>query len=160
MQSLKDEHAGGFVPDEKWYKNFIAKAIVFRSTQDIVKKQKFRAYQAIISAYTIACLAQRFGDVFDFDLVWSRQAISSELKAMIQNWTVMIDKSLRQSADKRMPSEWAKRIECWDSLRETELETPDYCRRNCNFEFPWMLLMNRKIRSRVKHSVWIEILTA
>jgi hypothetical protein len=103
MQSLKDEHAGGFVPDERWYKNFIAKAIVFRSTQDVVKKQKFRAYQAIISAYTVACLAQRFGDVFDFDLVWSRQSISPELKAMIQNWTVMIDKSLRQSADKRMP---------------------------------------------------------
>jgi hypothetical protein len=56
MQSLKDEHAVGLVPDEKWYKDFIAKAIIFRSTQGIVKSKRFPAYQAIISAYTVGHL--------------------------------------------------------------------------------------------------------
>jgi hypothetical protein len=124
MQSLKDEHANGFVPDERWYRDFIAIAVVFRSVQDIVKKQKFPAYGAIITAYTVACLAQRFSDVFDLGLVWSKQSISAELKAMVQNWTLAIDKALRRSAGARMPSEWAKKVECWDTLRETGLESP------------------------------------
>jgi hypothetical protein len=125
MQSLKDEHAGEFIPDERWYKNFIAKAIIFRSTQDIVKGQKFPAYQAIISAYTVSCLSQAFGESFDLDLVWSRQSISPELKSSIQTWTAAIDKTLRRSAGGRMPSEWAKKVECWDSLKEIWLEPTD-----------------------------------
>jgi AIPR protein len=124
MQSLKDEHAGGFIPDENWYKDFIAKAIIFKTTQEIVKKQKFPAYQAIISDYTVACLAHRFEDVFDLGLVWARQSISTELATMIQGWTAAIDRALRRTAGARMPSEWAKKIECWDSLREIRLETP------------------------------------
>ena len=124
MQSLKDEHSAGFVPDEKWYKHFIAMAIVFRLAQDIVKKQKFPAYQAIITAYTVASLGQRYGDVFDLDLIWSKQSLSADLGAIIQGWSVAIDKALRRSAGERMPSEWAKKVECWDSLKEMTLETP------------------------------------
>ena len=43
---------------------------------------------------------------------------------MVQNWTLAIDKALRRSAGARMPSEWAKKVECWDTLRETGLESP------------------------------------
>ena len=84
MQSLKDEHATGFSPDEKWFKEFIAKLIIFRSTQDIVKRQKFAAYQAIISAYTVASLAQRFEQSFDLERIWARQDISPELADLVQ----------------------------------------------------------------------------
>jgi hypothetical protein len=124
MQTLKDEHADGFTPDEKWYREFIAKLIIFRTTQDIVKRQKFAAYQAIISAYTVASLAQRSERTFDLELVWSRQAISPQLASLIQLWAIAIDKALRRTAGARMPSEWAKRLECWDTIRETNFEAP------------------------------------
>jgi hypothetical protein len=124
MQTLKDEHATGFEPDEKWFRAFVAKLILFRTTQDIVKRQKFAAYQAIISAYTVACLAQRFEQAFDLELVWSRQAISPQLETLIQQWALATDKALRRTAGARMPSEWAKRAECWDTLRETRLDVP------------------------------------
>ena len=84
MQTLKDEHATGFEPDEKWFRAFVAKLILFKTTQDIVKRQKFAAYQAIISAYTVACLAQRYEQDFDLELVWLRQAISSQLVSLIR----------------------------------------------------------------------------
>ena len=124
MQSLKDEHATGFEPDEKWFKAFVAKLILFKTTQDIVKRQKFAAYQAIISAYTVACFAQRFEQDFDLELVWLQQAISSQLVSLISHWTAAIDKTIRRTAGARMPSEWAKRLECWDALRETALDLP------------------------------------
>ena len=125
MQSLKDEHAAGFNPDEKWFKEFIAKLIIFRSTQDIVKRQKFAAYQAIISAYTVASLAQRFEGSFDLERIWINQDISPELADLVRQWTVAVDKMLRRSAGNRMPSEWAKRVECWDAIREAKLEVPE-----------------------------------
>jgi AIPR protein len=123
--ALKDEHAAGFVPDDKWFRAFIAKLIIFRTAQDIVKRQKFAAYQAIISAYTVASLAQRYGQAFDLALVWSRQAISSQLASLIREWAIAIDKALRRTAGSRMPSEWAKKLECWDTIRETKLDALD-----------------------------------
>jgi hypothetical protein len=124
MQALKDEHATGYTPDEKWFRDFIAKLIVFRATQDIVRRQKFAAYQAIISAYTVSSLAHRYEQAFDFDVVWSTQGISSQLESLIRQWTVAIDMALRRTAGARMPSEWAKRLECWDTIRETKLGPP------------------------------------
>jgi hypothetical protein len=70
-----------------------------------------------------ANLAQNFGERFDLDLVWSSQSISPELKSAIQTWAIAIDKALRRSAGAKMPSEWAKRIECWDSLKEIRIRT-------------------------------------
>jgi hypothetical protein len=124
MQSLKDEHATGFNPDGKWFKEFIAKLIIFRSTQDIVKRQKFAAYQAIISAYTVASLAHRFEGCLDLGRVWTTQDISPELAVLVREWAFAFDKMLRRTAGNRMPSEWAKRVECWDALREAKLEVP------------------------------------
>lgn len=118
MQSMKEESPEDFVPDDKWYKAFIAQAIVFRSVQKIVKAQKYPAYQANISAYTVAWLAWVSEGSFDLELIWKNQAISTELKSMIEEWSSKVDAALRKSAKDRMPSEWAKKSECCDVMRE------------------------------------------
>jgi hypothetical protein len=125
MQRLKDEHPGNFLPDAGWYKNFIAKAILFRTVQSIVKERKFPAYQANISAYTVALLAWSCGDEIDYNLIWSTQSISTELKEMVGKWIGEVDRALRQTAGARMPSEWAKKVECWTALRQIDLEVPN-----------------------------------
>jgi hypothetical protein len=124
MQSLKDERAEGFIPDESWYKAFVAKMILFRAAQAIVKNKKFPAYRANITAYTVAMIASKLGSVFDFNVVWQRQSISSELATLMTKWSVAIDKELRRTAKDRMPSEWAKKVECWDALHELDFEAP------------------------------------
>jgi hypothetical protein len=60
----------------------------------------------------------------DFKLLWSRQAISQELADLIGNCSVQIDQLLRLTAGKRMPSEWAKKQECWDEIRDAKIEIP------------------------------------
>jgi AIPR protein len=122
MQALKEQHPDGFVPDEGWFRAFVAKAIIFRAAQSIVKANKFPAYQANITAYTVACLSRKCGGKVDFDLIWAWQAASNQLGAMIENWAVKIDMQLRETAKARMPSEWAKREECWEAMRELPLE--------------------------------------
>jgi hypothetical protein len=125
MQGLKEHYPDGYVPDEEWFQTFIAKALVFRATQAIVKARKFPAYQANIAAYTVACISWKSGGRIDFERIWSQQSISEEMQEMIGSWVVEVDKQLRRTAGSRMVSEWAKKVECWETIRETELELPE-----------------------------------
>jgi hypothetical protein len=118
MQSMKDGHPEGFVPDENWYKAFIAKTILFRSVQKIAKAQKFPAYQANITAYSVAWLAWAAEEAMDFDMIWRKQEISPELAVMTTDWVTKADVALRRSAGNRMPSEWAKKEDCCEDMRE------------------------------------------
>ncbi len=125
MQALKDEHPDGFEPDTAWFKAFVAKAILFRATLSIVRAKKFAAFQANIVAYTIACLSWACGGRIDFDMIWTRQAISPELHKLLESWVGKIDKALRKTAGNRMVSEWAKKVDCRDALRELSFDLPD-----------------------------------
>jgi hypothetical protein len=118
MQSMREEHPDGFLPDENWYRGFIGKAILFRSVQKIAKSQKFPAYQANITAYSVAWISWASDGRLDFDLIWKQQAISNELKTMAEDWVTKADVALRQSAGNRMPSEWAKKDDCCEEMRE------------------------------------------
>jgi hypothetical protein len=125
MHSMKEQYPEGFSPDDAWYRTFIGKAILFRTVQAIVKARKFPAYQANITAYTVACISWKSGGEIDFDRIWSHQALSSEIQAMIDDWVVDIDQELRRTADSRMPSEWAKKLQCWEAVRDVALNLPE-----------------------------------
>lgn len=116
MQSMKESSVEHSSPDEKWYRAFIAQAIVFRSVQKIVKDRKFPAYQANISAYLVSWLASASAGGFDFEYVWKQQAVSNDFKALVDQWSVEVDSSLRRTAKDRMPSEWAKKSDCRDAM--------------------------------------------
>jgi hypothetical protein len=125
MQALKEQYPDGFLPDEEWFRAFVAKAIIFRTVQSIVKTKRFSAYQANITAYTVASLSWKCGGRLDFDHIWSEQEVSKQLRSMIEKWVVETDKQLRQTAKARMPSEWAKKEQCWEGMRELPLAFPD-----------------------------------
>ena len=125
MQALKEGAQEDWRPDEDWYKAFIAKAIMFRAVQAIVRGAKFPAYQANITAYTVAALSWRAGERMDFDMIWRQQALSPELSAMLGRWAPMVDAALRETAGSRMLSEWAKKVACRDQLSELQLDLPE-----------------------------------
>ena len=131
MQALKEQYPDGFVPDEAWYRAFIAKAIIFHTVQAIVKAKKFSAYQANITAYTVACLSWKCGGRIDFDRIWSEQSVSKQLRTMVESWVTRVDAHLRETAKSRMPSEWAKKAECWEAMRDLPLSCPTRFRPSC-----------------------------
>lgn len=124
MQQLKQDHPDGFIPDAAWYRAFIAKTMLFRAVQDVVKAAKFPAYQANISTYTAALLAHRCGDMLRYDEIWNSQTVSGELKVMLVEWARAVDRALRETAGMKMPTEWAKRAECWEAIRSIEVQVP------------------------------------
>ena len=114
----------GFIPDPAWYRAIIAKIMLFRAVQDVVKAAKFPAYQANISTYTASLLAHRCGDRLRYDDIWNAQVVSDELKSMLLEWAGRVDRALRETSGMKMPTEWAKQPECWSAIQSIEVRLP------------------------------------
>ena len=112
--------------DVSTYKAMIAKAIVFKKTQSIVRPM-FPAFQGNIVIYLISLLSFRLGNKIDFDLIWNKQDISPELRNQLQIWAKEINVVLHSSSGGKMISEWAKKQECWEIVRNS-----DYSETICN----------------------------
>ena len=112
-----------FVPDIAFYKQLVAKAILFKAVQKLVRPM-FPAFQANITTYTISLIAYRIGGSIDLEKIWLQQDISSQLKQQVRAWAVDVDRILHQSAAGRMVSEWAKKSECWDAVRDGRYSSP------------------------------------
>jgi hypothetical protein len=125
MQRLKDQHPGGFIPDETWFRRLIAIAVMHRSLLTIVRRADFPAYQANIVAYTLAWLGWCTGGRIDFDMIWNRQGVSKELEVLFAQWAGAADQLLRATAAARMPTEWAKKAECWEAFKDAVPPLPD-----------------------------------
>jgi hypothetical protein len=110
-------------PDVPTYKQMIAKAILFKRVQTIVRPL-FPAFQGNVGTYVISLLANRFGERMDLEKIWLRQDISPELRYQIQIWAEEVNKVLQSSASGKMISEWAKKPECWDAIREASYSDP------------------------------------
>jgi hypothetical protein len=111
MQRMKDSAQPP--PDTDWLKRLVAKAIFYRAVEKKIRAMKFPAYGAQITAYVVSGLAHKTGGRMDFERLWSRQSVSTELERLAEAWAPQIDVLLRESAGQRNPSEWFKKEECW-----------------------------------------------
>ena len=126
MSALKESGRGsGWEPDAQWYRSFIAKAIIFRGVQRVVRQEKFPAHQANITAYTVAYLSSAASSTIRLNLIWEEQDLSPELKVLLRGWVHKVDTRLRETAGNRMVTEWAKREDCWQALRRRPLPLPE-----------------------------------
>jgi hypothetical protein len=110
-------------PDVATFKIMVAKAILFKATQKLVRPM-FQAFQANVAAYVISVLSNRFGDRLDLDRVWARQGVSQELLAQITVWAREVNDILHQTSGGRMVSEWAKKPECREAVHGAIYSAP------------------------------------
>lgn len=105
------------LPDIQYFKHVVAKAIIFKTATRLIRPA-FPAFQANITAYTIAVLANRLGARVDLDRIWLHQGLSEELQTQIRAWAKEVHRVLHDTSNGRMISEWAKKPECWNAVRE------------------------------------------
>lgn len=103
--------------DVAWFKQAIAKAILFKAVHKMVRP-KFKQAQANIAAYLVSMVSHRFGSQTNLDRVWLRQGISKQLADQLEIWAYEVEKALIENANGRMISEQAKRPECWQAVRD------------------------------------------
>ena len=104
------------LPDVQDYKKMIAKVILFKKAHGIVRPM-FQAFQGNVTIYLISLIANRFGERFALEKIWLNQDISLKLKQQLQFWASEVHEVLQISANGRMISEWAKKPECWEIVR-------------------------------------------
>lgn len=103
-------------PDVLFYKRMIAKAIIFKTAQKLIRPA-FKAFQANVTTYLVALLSHRLNDRLDLDRIWQQQGLSPQLEQQMKNWAKPVNEILYKSANGRMISEWAKKPECWTAVR-------------------------------------------
>lgn len=105
-------------PDQEYFRQLIAKAIIFRESEKIVRAQRFPAYRAQIVAYTIALIVERTEARIDLSDIWNRQGLPEPLANDIALLAGPVDSHLRSIG--LNVTEWAKKEECWKSLRSKD----------------------------------------
>lgn len=106
--------------NETWYRETIAKAILFKATERIVSDQPWfqGGFRANIVAYTLARLGMHVsecGQAIDFEAIWWHQAPSPEIKRTIAVVAERMNHVLTNPPEgMRNITEWAKKQLCWE----------------------------------------------
>ncbi|MBU1377075.1 MAG: AIPR family protein [Alphaproteobacteria bacterium] len=124
MQRLRETRARSWKPDDAYFRDLVAKAVLFGETARIVRKEGFEGYRSQIVAYTISALAFRSGDMLDLGMIWQEQRISTALEDLIRTWSHEIGAALITSAGTRNVGEWCKKADCWKAVRMAALALP------------------------------------
>lgn len=111
------------LPSVADFKAMIAKAKIYRDAQKLLRPM-FQAFQANVTAYTVAVLSEKLGSRIDLERIWARQAVSHELLSQIAIWAKEVNDVLHSTSGGRMVSEWAKRPECKEAVMGTSYSEP------------------------------------
>ncbi len=96
MQRLRENHTKGWLPDEAFYRDVIAKAILFKAATGVVRSEEFVAYRANIVTYLVAALAFRSGGRLDLKRLWENQAVSTSLESLMRSWSHRVAEAINR----------------------------------------------------------------
>ncbi len=124
MQNLRARVGNDWLPNDEYYRDLVAKAIVYRATERVVRLEKFPAYRANIVAYLVAYVYYRSGGALDLKAVWQEQDVSAELRELLRAWSQSVNAAILESAGGRNVTEWCKKERCWNDVRELSFSLP------------------------------------
>jgi hypothetical protein len=126
MTFLTDAETAGtpLVVDTAFFKALVAKCIIFKMVHK-TSRPLVSAFLANVAAYTMAVIANSYGDRFDFEKVWLRQGVSEEFLAQVEIWAREVNERLHRTAKGKMISEWAKRPECKEAMFSMPFSPPN-----------------------------------
>lgn len=106
-------------PDNVYFEDLIAKAIIFKSTEKIygVKPNALGDLRYITVPYSLAWLSYQTEGRIDLLKVWRNQAISDEMAKFIRTLMVKIERYIKAVATGSLYGEFAKRQDCWDLIK-------------------------------------------
>ena len=126
MTFLTEAETAGtpLVVDTAFFKALVAKCIMFKMVHK-TSRPLVSAFLANVAAYTMAVIANSYGDRFDFERVWLRQGVSEEFLDQVEIWAREVNERLHRTAKGKMISEWAKRPECKEEMFSMPFSPPD-----------------------------------
>ena len=116
--------------NEGYYREAVAKAIIFKATEKIVSNQPWYqgGYRANIVAYAIAKMGHDVTNMkraVDFERIWKRQTLSSSMEAAIASVAKQVhDVLISPHPGISNVTEWAKQQACWARVSSLEIGWP------------------------------------
>ena len=123
MLRLKERK--GFVPDESYYRNLIAKAILFRQTEQLVQKQQYGGYRANIVTYTLAFISFKTAQRIDLERIWKEQSLTPALEQEIIDTSRFVQQLIVNPPGGANIGEWCKKEKCWQTIRDYDHNISD-----------------------------------
>lgn len=107
-------------PDNIWFEDSIAQAILFTSAEKIygVKPNSIGDMRYITVPYSIAWIGRATGYKIDLGKIWRNQSISQNLKTILREVMVKVEDFIKKNAPGSLYGEWAKKEECWNAVKE------------------------------------------
>ncbi|MBR0911500.1 AIPR family protein [Bradyrhizobium japonicum] len=124
MRNLRETRGSRWEPDQVYYRDAIAQAILYQAAGRVVRAEHFPAYRTNITTYLVALISHRTAGRLQLDEIWRQQKISSELETILRAWSHPVDRDIQSSASGRNVTEWCKKAECWHAIRRLDLPLP------------------------------------
>lgn len=112
--------------DETYFKNLISKALLFRTTEAIVKDQGFAGYRAQVVNLTVAYLVKHRREEIDLNTIWKEQKLSPALQSAIGKISKEVHKCISNPPDGQNVTEWCKKESCWNTVAQLEIVLPEH----------------------------------
>lgn len=113
-----------FEPDEQYFRQLVARAILFRRSERIVSARNFGGYRANIVTYSLALLNHLTAGRIDLEEIWRMQGLPPEIEKAIDHLSVKVHASITDPPRGANVTEWCKRPACWDRIREINADLP------------------------------------
>ena len=113
-----------FKPDNIWFEDAIAKAILFSSAEKLygVKPNAIGDMRYITVPYSLAWLGFKLDYKLDLYKIWKQQSLSATLKAKLHEAMSKIEDFIKTKAPGSLYGEWAKKEECWNAIKNESFE--------------------------------------
>jgi hypothetical protein len=115
--------------NEEWFRDAVAKLIVFRRMERIVSDAVGRWYTGGLRANTVCYAISKLvhdleadGHALDLRAIWTAQDISVELTEVLDAYGEVLHLHLLDPQGGSNPTEWAKKRACWTAAGELEVE--------------------------------------
>lgn len=122
---MVDLETGGGIPEmpnEDFFKQSVAKAILFREADKIVNNQGFGGWKAQITCFTLAYISKRINGQLDYKNIWESQALSENWHKAITVTCHEIQQFITNPEDGQNIGEYCKKETTWEAVQLMDVE--------------------------------------
>ncbi len=117
--------------DEKYFKQLVAKRILFQQADKVVASQKIPGYKANITTYSIAYYLYKIQYKMDLVEIWNQQNISDDLREVIGEIAHKIREYITEDPNIN-PTVLCKNRKCWDGIKSKKWKFSDFTTNHFN----------------------------
>ena len=109
--------------DETYFHNIVAKNIIYKRVDSLLKMEGNKGHASIICAYTLALLSLRSQQKLDLNYIWANQSVQDDLVPVIKECIRAISDHIRLigSDSSKNPQTESKKIDFWNNIQNKTL---------------------------------------